>query len=106
MKHVELYSTKDERPDGTYGKRAKPETRAPAPILLLDGAYSAGPQLADLIGLSILVDVPLAIRHARLAARENPAFLAQWHARWDAVEAYYFTVVKPRSSFGLIVTPH
>jgi para-aminobenzoate synthetase len=93
------------RPDGTYRLRAEPETRAPAPVLLLDGAYSAGPQLADLVGLSVLVDVPTAVRHARLAAREDPAFLAQWHARWDAVETYYFTVVRPRATFDLVVTP-
>jgi para-aminobenzoate synthetase len=93
-----------QRPDGTYRMRIEPETRDPAAVLLLDGAYSAGPQLADLIDLSVLVDVPPSIRHARLAAREGPAFLAQWHARWDAVEAYYFTVLRPSTSFDLIVT--
>jgi uridine kinase len=94
------------RPDGTYALRAEPETRAPAPVILLDGAYSAGSQLADLVGLSVLVHVPQCVRHARLAAREDPAFLAQWHARWDAVEDYYFTAVKPRSSFDLVISPH
>jgi uridine kinase len=93
-----------QRPDGTYGKRAEPEKREPAPILLLDGAYSAGPQLADLVDLSVLVDVPISVRHARLAAREDPTFLAAWHARWDGVEAYYFTGVRPRSCFDLVVT--
>jgi uridine kinase len=97
--------TSGPRPDGTYRMRAEPETRAPAPVLLLDGAYSAGPQLADLVGLSVLVDVPVEVRHARLAAREDPAFLAQWHARWDAVEAYYFTAIRLRTFFDLIVTP-
>jgi uridine kinase len=85
--------------------RIEPETRDPAAVLLLDGAYSASPQLADLVDLSVLVDVPPSIRHARLAGREDPAFLAQWHARWDAVEAYYFTVLRPHTSFDLIVTP-
>jgi para-aminobenzoate synthetase len=94
-----------QRPDGTYRLRIDPETRDPAAVILLDGAYSAGPQLADLVDLSVLVDVPLPIRHARLAAREAPAFLAQWHARWDAVEAYYFTVLRPRTSFDLVVKP-
>jgi para-aminobenzoate synthetase len=92
-------------PDGTYPLRAEPETRDPAPVLLLDGAYSASPQLADRVDLSVLVDVPIAVRHARLAAREDPAFLAQWHARWDAVETYYLTIVRPRTCFDLVVTP-
>jgi len=94
-----------QRPDGTYAPNAEPETRDPASVILLDGAYSAGPQLADLVDLSVLVDVPVSVRHARLAAREDPAFLAEWHARWDAAEAYYFTVIRPRSHFDLIVTP-
>jgi uridine kinase len=90
--------------DGTYAIRAEPERRDPAPIILLDGAYSAGPQLADLVDLSVLVDVPLHVRHARLASREDPRFLADWHARWDEVEAYYFARIRPRSSFDLVVT--
>ena len=93
------------RPDGTYPQCVEPKTRDPAPLLLLDGAYSSGPQLADRVGLSVLVDVPTAVRHARLAAREDPVFLARWHARWDAVETRYFTTVRPPAAFDLIVTP-
>jgi uridine kinase len=72
------------RPDGTYPLRERHEARDPAPLVILDGAYSTRPELADLIDLSVLVDAPQAVRHARLAAREEPAFLAEWHARWDA----------------------
>jgi uridine kinase len=75
-------------------------TRDPASVILLEGAYSAGPQIADLVDLSVLVDVPLAERHARLAAREKAGFLAQWHARWDAVEAYHLG----RTSFDVLVS--
>jgi para-aminobenzoate synthetase len=95
-----------QRPDGTYALNAEPENRDPAQVILLDGAYSAGPQLADLVGLSVLIDMPVHVRHARLAAREDPAFLAQWHARWDAVETYYFSIIRPPSTFDLVVTAH
>ena len=78
--------------------------RQPADIILLEGAYSARPELADLITLSVLVDVPVSVRHERLSKRENNDFLASWHARWDAAEAYYFTQVRPKSSFDLVVT--
>ena len=91
------------RLDGTYGMQSELVRREPAPVILLDGAYSAGPQLADLIDLAVLVDAPLAVRHARLAAREEAGFLRRWHARWDAVEAHYFTEVRPRASFDLVV---
>jgi uridine kinase len=92
------------RPDGTYPMRADFVEREPAAVIVLDGAYSTRPELADLIDLSVLVDAPVDVRHARLAAREEKDFLDAWHARWDAAEEYYFTHVRPNSSFDLIVT--
>jgi len=92
------------RPDGTYAMRTDFVEREPAAVIVLDGAYSTRPELADLIDLSVLVDVPVGVRHARLAAREDKDFLAAWHARWDAAEEYYFTEVRPKSSFDLVIT--
>ena len=92
------------RADGTYAMRTDYVEREPKAIILLDGAYSARPELADLVALSVLVDVPVDVRHARLAAREEASFLSAWHARWDAAEAYYFTHLRPISSFDLVVT--
>jgi len=91
------------RPDGTYPLRKRPECREPAQVIILDGVYSCRPELADLIGLAVLVDAPDAVRRARLRAREEPAFLAEWHARWDAAEDYYFTEVRPAGAFEVVV---
>ncbi len=91
------------RPDGTYPLSENYVERPPASVIILDGAYSSRPELSDLIDLSVLVDVPLAVRHARLDARESTAWLAGWHRRWDEAEAYYFTQVRPPSSFDLII---
>lgn len=91
------------RPDGTYEMQAAPVRCQPAAVILLDGAYSTGPALADLVDLAVLVDAPREVRHARLAAREEAAFIARWHARWDAVEEDYFRRVRPRASFDLVV---
>ena len=92
------------RADGTYRMRTDYVEREPATVILLDGAYSAGPQLADLADLTVLVEVPVDERHTRLVAREEEDFLDQWHTRWDAVEKYYFTRVRPRTSYDLVVT--
>jgi para-aminobenzoate synthetase len=92
------------RPDGTYAMRSDFVERQPSAVIVLDGAYSTQPELADLIDLSILVDAPIDVRHERLAARENQQFIAAWHARWDAAEEYYFTHVRPKSAFDLVVT--
>jgi uridine kinase len=91
------------RPDGTYAMRTDFVECQPADVIILDGAFSARPELADLIDLSVLIDVPVAVRHQRLAARESTPFVESWHARWDAAEAYYFTHVRPKSSFDLVV---
>jgi para-aminobenzoate synthetase len=91
------------RPDGTYGLQTDYVECAPAPVIILEGAHSARPELADLVDLSVLVEAPLAVRHARMAAREEANFLAQWHTRWDAVEVYYLTQVRPAASFDLVV---
>jgi uridine kinase len=92
-----------ERSDGSYPMALRPEQRTPAPIILLEGAYAARPELADLIDLSVLVHAPAAVRHARLAARESPEFLRAWHDRWDAAETDYFARVRPITSFDVVV---
>lgn len=91
------------RADGTYGIEKDEKERKPAPIILIDGAYSSGPPLADLVDFTILVDMPLEERHTRLSKREDAEFLKQWHQRWDEVEEYYYRVVRPRSSFDLVI---
>jgi uridine kinase len=90
-------------PDGTYGMLDQVIERAPADVVLIEGAYAAGPALSDLVALAILVDMPVVDRHARLRAREAPDFLAGWHERWDPVERYYFSEVRPKSAFDLVV---
>jgi len=90
-------------PDGTYG--IKPECIAyePGDIIILEGAYSARPELSDLIDLKILIDVPVQVRHSRLKEREEKEFLTQWHQRWDEAEQYYFRDVRPASSFDMVI---
>ncbi len=92
------------RADGTYGMKTEVIEVEPASVIVIDGAYSSGPQLADLVDLTVLVETSETERWARLTRREEAEFLAQWHARWTAVEDFYFSNVRPRSSFDLIVT--
>jgi hypothetical protein len=71
--------------------------------VLLDGAYSSRPELADVLDLSVLVEAAPTTREARLGAREEADFLRQWHARWDLAEQYYFGHVRPRSAFDVVL---
>ena len=79
------------------------KTCDPAGVVIIDGAYSAGPCLADLVNLTVLIDVPVQERHARLHKREDPAFIKQWHRRWDLVEVFYFTQVRPKNTFDVVI---
>jgi uridine kinase len=92
------------RPDGTYALSERSVERHAAPVILLDGAYSASLEVVDLIDLAVLVEVSVSERHKRLAEREDERFLQRWHAVWDDVENYYFTEVRPKSSFDLVVS--
>ncbi len=79
----------------------------PKPLIVLDGAYSTRPELQDLIDFSILVEVPDdANRRARLRKRESEEYMNDWHGRWDIAEDYYFSKVRPRKSFDLVIANH
>src|SRR5262249_34118323 len=91
------------REDGTYAMLTTETVRSAAPVIILDGAYASRPELADLIELTVLVDTPARVRHARSTRRDAPAFLRAWHERWDAAEEYYFSQVRPPSAFDIIL---
>jgi uridine kinase len=76
-------------------------SRQPASIVILDGVYSARPELADLVSLSILVEAPPEVRRARVARRDGD--IDAWYERWDAAERHYLTHVRPPGSFDLVV---
>lgn len=75
----------------------------PSNKMILDGAYSSRPELADLIDLSILVTLPDAVRRARLMLREGDELVSEWHAVWDEAEEYYFGTVRPPEAFDLVI---
>jgi uridine kinase len=89
---------------GTYSLKKELTEVAPAPTILVEGAYSASPPLRDLIDLAVLVDARNKRRHLRTAARgDDTEFLAKWHCIWDEVETYYFQHVCPPESFDLVI---
>ena len=90
---------------GTYQLSSAVTEVQPAPIILLDEAYSASAPLSDLIDIAVLVDAPTSVRRARSLARgDSPEFLSGWHRIWDEVEVYYFDHVRPPSSFDIVLS--
>jgi uridine kinase len=87
------------------GLATRTEVRTPAPVIVLDGVYSARPELRDMVDLAVLVALTDdGLRRRRLVAREGETYMATWHARWDAAEDHYFKHVCPPASFDLVVT--
>jgi len=87
------------------GLAAQRVSRDPAAVIILDGAYSSRPELADMLDRTLLVVLSDdAVRRQRLLAREGEAFMTAWHALWDAAENEYFTRVRPRASFDWVIT--
>jgi len=75
----------------------------PADVVVLEGAYSARPELADLLTVRVLLDTPDPIRRQRLLEREGEQYRAEWEARWARAEEHYFDAVMSEARFDLVV---
>jgi len=82
-------------------------TLQPRDIVVVEGVYSARPELYDLLDLTVLVETTNEERErrrhqrSRTVSRDDPH---TWDARWDAAELLYFEAIRPRSTFDLIVS--
>jgi uridine kinase len=91
------------RSDGTYDMERRAKIAKPADIIILEGTYSSSPLLEDLIDMTILIDLSTKECRDRLISREEENFLRNWHKIWDEVEEYYFSIIRPKNSFTIIV---
>jgi uridine kinase len=85
------------------GSLAAELTGGPAEVVILEGAYSARPELADLLSLRVLLQLPREVRRQRLLQREGERYRAEWEARWGAAEDLYFQTVMPPKAFDLVL---
>jgi uridine kinase len=76
-------------------------TVEPGDLILVEGVYSAAPELRDLVDRSVFVDTPEQERLRRLRGRVKPE---EWDDQWLLAEQAYFGVIRPPSSFDLIVS--
>ena len=81
--------------------RDEPSMLEPRPIVILEGVYSARPELADLLDLCVVLTAPDEVRIARLAAREGA--IGPWETQWHDAEEYYFEHIMPLSRFDVVM---
>jgi len=72
----------------------------PRDLILVEGVFSAAPELSDLVDRSVFVETPEPERLRRLRRRVTPE---EWDADWLIAEQAYFNLVRPPSSFDLVV---
>jgi uridine kinase len=82
----------------------RPTTCQPAPIVILEGVYSARPELADLLDFRVLYEAPPEMRRDRLVLREGEDFRTDWNDRWGEAEEWYFGRVMPPEAFDLVLS--
>ncbi len=68
--------------------------------IILEGVYSARPELQDLIDIRILFEIPPYLRKDRLIRREGQ--LGPWEAQWQEAEDHYFGTIVHREEFDFI----
>jgi len=93
-----------EADDGRLSDRSR--TCRPARVVILDGAYSARPELAGLLDLRVLLDVPDEVHREQLRQREGEHYRQEWEARWASAEDAYFTSRMPPEAFDLVIRPN
>ncbi len=76
----------------------------PRDVVLLEGVYSARPELADLVDLALLVYTPAEQRRQRLVERDHGGPHLQWHDAWEAAEEHYFGTVRPAAGFAVVIS--
>ncbi len=75
-------------------------------IVIVEGVYSARPELDDLLDMKVLVEASDQVREQRRQARLRTVSRDDpqgWDTRWDAAESVYFETIRPRRVFDLIV---
>jgi uridine kinase len=72
----------------------------PSDLVLVEGVFSAAPELADLVNRSVFVQTPEPERLRRLRGLVTPE---EWDEDWLAAEQAYFGLTRPPSSFDLVV---
>jgi uridine kinase len=69
-------------------------------LILVEGVFSAAPELADLVDRAVFVDTPEPERLRRLRRRVAPE---EWDEDWLTAERAYFGRARAPSSFDLVV---
>lgn len=69
--------------------------------MVVEGVYTARPELRDLLDLTALIEVPDKERRKRLVRREGG--ISDWERQWHRAEDWYFEHLAPPHSFDVLL---
>ncbi|MEV6197181.1 AAA family ATPase [Streptomyces sp. NPDC051920] len=96
------------RYDWPTGSLATDEARAVVcdGIVIVEGVYTARPELVDHYDIVVYVDTPPDESMRRLRARGDDHGPVDWEARWRLAEEHYLATARPRDRAHLVVQGH
>lgn len=75
-------------------------------IVVVEGVYTARPELAQFYDLVVYVDTPREESLRRLRERGHDHGPIDWEARWRLAEEHYLAVERPQERAHLVVSGH
>lgn len=96
------------RYDWSTGELAPDEihTVSRSGLVVVEGVYTARPELADHYDLLVYVDTPHAESMRRLRERGHDHGPIDWESRWRLAEEHYVATTRPRERAHLVVPGH
>ena len=79
-------------------------TVAPVGMVVVEGVYSARPELAAFYDLVVYVDTPPGESMQRLRARGHDHGPIDCESRWRSAEEHYLAVARPREHANLVIS--
>jgi len=84
-------------------RAAEPTVCEAGEVVVLEGAYSARPELHSRLDVRVLLDTPADRRRRQLLEREGDSYRSDWEERWSAAEDHYFNTIMPPDRFDMIL---
>ncbi|MFD3943369.1 uridine kinase [Streptomyces sp. NPDC058579] len=72
-------------------------------VVIVEGVYTARPELADYYDLLVYVDTPREVSLRRLRERGDDHGAIDWESRWRLAEEHYLATARPRERAHLVV---
>ena len=82
---------------------AEPVTVVPKQLVIVEGAYSMHPELADFYDFSVLLSISSEKQRERIIKRNTPQMAERFFKEWIPMEQVYFDKMKVRERCDMII---